>query len=267
MTTLSRLSLSFMIVFGYILYPFIPIQPDAGPGSSSMDFSLNFIIPRIKVLGGKLFLCEDAACKSSTEMTKENYAVYSRDIFDCDGFLRCYGYGFSLNSKSFYKLEIQFEDSIRESDPFYKNAYNARFRVDVYTNKLVVHEISPNSFYSGWHYFAFFPLLFFTLLVEILTGVIYSWLSKTKISFIWLANLISFPIIWFVFPLIPIPTRIIVIVAEIFAVIIEAFILFGMNRKKGVSLKRASLVSLIINGASIGLGFGILELLPLLIKP
>jgi hypothetical protein len=62
------------------------------------------------------------------------------------------------------------------------------------------------------------------------------------------ASAITHPIVWFVFPLLPVSNNVYMIIAESFAVIIEAFYM------RAFGLKRAWLWSLIANGASFSLG-------------
>jgi hypothetical protein len=67
------------------------------------------------------------------------------------------------------------------------------------------------------------------------------------------ANLATHPLVWFAFPLLPIPYWIALGVAETFAVVTEA--VFYLVALEGLRPARAAATSLVANAASCGLGF------------
>jgi len=78
-----------------------------------------------------------------------------------------------------------------------------------------------------------------------------------------MANLISLPIIWFIFPLFESDYVIVLAISEIFALIFEACLILIINRKSITPVK-AILLSLLTNLASFILGWPLLLLISFL---
>ena len=95
-----------------------------------------------------------------------------------------------------------------------------------------------------------------TLIIELAVAAVY--LARLKLmrglGWVLVANLISLPFVWFVIPS--------VMVAEIFAVGFEAAFLYLTNRRRGLSLGHAFMLSLLMNTASYFIGPLLLLFLP-----
>ena len=110
----------------------------------------------------------------------------------------------------------------------------------------------------------FILALVITLILELIVGLIFvkyiRLKEQNKILFaIFLANLISFPIVWFVFPLIKMDSLLLIIFVELFAILFEGiFMHYSLNKE--FSLKNALILSSIMNFVSFFLGSTILIL-------
>ena len=95
-----------------------------------------------------------------------------------------------------------------------------------------------------------------TLIIELAVAAVYlAWLKLMRgLGWVLVANLISLPFVWFVIPN--------VMVAEIFAVAVEALFLYLTNRTRGLALGHAFMLSLLMNTASYFIGPLLLLFLP-----
>jgi len=95
----------------------------------------------------------------------------------------------------------------------------------------------------------------FTQLIE---APIYRWLVPTHWGYALLASALTHPFVWFVFPWMSLRYDLdwtaTMVWCEIFAVTVEAIF---FRRVCKISWRRASLVSLLANGASVGLGLAV----------
>lgn len=88
-----------------------------------------------------------------------------------------------------------------------------------------------------------------TLIAELFVALIFILITKIpkKILFaVLLGNIISLPIVWFVFPFLPFSRFITLPLSEIFAVVFEAWLIYFMN-KKTISFKRSLILSFLMN--------------------
>ncbi len=108
---------------------------------------------------------------------------------------------------------------------------------------------------------AWLKALIFTWAVEVGLGV---WLLRAeaalprRLVLLFVASAVTHPCVWFVFPFIGLDYVPAIILAEIFAVVVEATIYWA-----GISsllARRALAVSFVLNGASLGLGLLVREL-------
>ena len=128
-----------------------------------------------------------------------------------------------------------------------------------------------NSYTNKSNIFGYFiAALVTTIIIELLVAWIYFSITKIKkkalFSVIY-ANLISVPIAWILVLFIRfMPTAIfsIVTIAEIFAVVFEAYFIHWLNKKQ-IKLKQAFILSLVMNIASFILGASILISIILLV--
>jgi hypothetical protein len=94
-----------------------------------------------------------------------------------------------------------------------------------------------------------------TLALELLFGFVFLLLAKLPkkiLIYLFIANLISLPIVWFVFPLMG-NILIVVIASELFAVVFEAAVIYAFGRRV-ISVGKSLLLSVIANAASFFIG-------------
>ncbi len=123
-----------------------------------------------------------------------------------------------------------------------------------------------NSYTDEASIFSYFiAALIITIILELLVAWIYFSITKIKkkvlLSIIY-ANLISVPIVWILVIFIRfMPTAIfnVLIIAEIFAVVFEAYFIHWLNKKQ-IKIKQAFILSIIMNLASFLLGALILTI-------
>ena len=79
------------------------------------------------------------------------------------------------------------------------------------------------------------------------------WRAMRKIGTIVLANMATHPVVWFIFPLLPVSRFLTLAFSEIFAFVVEAW-LYAMLFD-GISLRRAALASGLANTLSFSVGY------------
>lgn len=102
----------------------------------------------------------------------------------------------------------------------------------------------------------FLKALIITLILEFLVSLNFflrKKISQKAVAFFALANLITLPIVWFLFPLTELSIFYVVLLSEVFAVLFEALFVYFCCQK-GLSFKRSLSVSLSNNIVSLVLG-------------
>ena len=236
-----------LILFAMILVPTHSSSADA-IAPTYIGFHFYFNAENISILGGKLLLCSDASCNQ--------YEEYNKGTFDCTK-NNCIALPntdelFVENFADYEKIIIFFTDKTRESNVFPFQGKVECYDVQVEKDKLIVAESNPplSSFVEPT---CFTGAVFLTILVETIIAAIYIKIIKIQKSFLLLvvlANIISLPIVWFVFRQIINNDAVYWIVSEIFAVTFEAAFMFLFGRKYGIGIKHASILSLVMNTAS-----------------
>ena len=105
--------------------------------------------------------------------------------------------------------------------------------------------------------------LIITMILELIVASIYiskKQLSKRILLFVLLANLISLPIMWFVFPALLKNTSLFLLISEIFVFLLESLILYYFNKRE-LNLKQSFLLSFYMNIVSFLIGGIIFEII------
>ncbi len=159
-----------------------------------------------------------------------------------------YGY------KDFNRIIIRFNDKERISNIFERNSFNSDFKVTVRENDLLVEDVT--SFWTSTRTLPFFfKSLILTLLLELGTAWIFIKLTRRNYSillYLLLANLITIPLVWFGFTLIP-NIFIGIIIGEIFAFVFEALFI-NYFCKNYISMKSSFILSFLANSVSFFVG-------------
>lgn len=231
-----------------LLLPTTPAHADMGP-KPTMDFTFDYQISPVSILGGELLQCEDAARAASSPLKALGPQRFECTAKACSS--TAYGY------TDYQKLRLTFADKTRESNVFRKKGFSARHVVTVNQDGLSVREVFTLSSFSPYQTLGFCLALPITLIVELAVAAIYLARIKMLRSLVWVAaaNGLSLPVVWFIFPLLGLNSIVLIALAELFAVVFEAFFLHITGRRRGMSLRRAATLSLLMNAASFALEF------------
>jgi hypothetical protein len=240
-----------IMLLGVIFIPTLSAHADA-PAPTYMAFRFIFHVENISIVGGKLLNCDDENCNKYTQFENSLYCLeknscmaYSSDPNDN-----------TLRSTKYHKIIVNFTDKTRESNVFTFQGGGEQYNVEVENDYLNVRE--DNSLLSHpLVLFCFTAAEFFTVSIELIVAAIYTKIIKVKKSFLLLvvlANILSLPIVWFIFRPIFSDDIIFWSVAESFVVIFEAAFMFLFGRRYEITLKQVSILSLLMNTASFLMG-------------
>lgn len=219
------------------LLPPTSFRADMGP-KPRMDFYFSYPHAPVEIIQGELFLCDDFQC-----LQPRSWKQLDCTSRHCRAIL--------LNTTKYYKLTITFEDARRQSHVFSPtSSLYASFAVTVNQDSLSVREISDRYFAKS-----FIFALAITIAIELAIAILVCRVIRFNpfrkpVSFksitllILAANLISLPIVWFVFPIAHLQPKEFFLLSEIFAVVYETIFLYLILKKKSLGLKHAFLLSL-----------------------
>jgi hypothetical protein len=259
-TTLRALrSGLWLLLTGLALLPAAPAaRADHGP-KPGQEFKFVYQTAQpIPIWSGQLLDCADAGC-AATEPLKARPAAYFLCATDSCNATSPTGYA------DYQKLIIQFADKTRESAPFthrHNGDLRNTFTVTVRENDLLVAEdASVFAVVNPYQVLLFFPALIFTLVVELIIAAIYlkvtQRLNRQILGWIMAANILSVPVVWFVFPQLyrgwNWNATAVIALSELFAFAFEAGFLYLTNRRM-LTLPRAGLLSLLMNAGSFLVG-------------
>lgn len=225
----------------FIICHVVQVKADVGP-KPGMDFQFTYEKDKIPIVNGQLLECSDETCSDTQPLAEMGPQRFACTQYECHALAYAFG--------DYFKLVIEFEDRARESNVFTKKAFNASYIVTVNENSLDVKE----KFKLG----ACCNMLglWLTLVVEPLVASIYLstfHLPGVFLGWVPLASLVTLPAVWFAFPLLPLPSIAIIGFSEIFAVLVETFLLHIFPFRR-LSLKHALLLSLTMNLVSFLIG-------------
>lgn len=153
--------------------------------------------------------------------------------------------------------KVFISDEIKSNTQFHGNTFTANLTSD---GKIVITGNDQSKQETNSSYIELFiGALIITEILELIATLIFVFISKTPkklkaLLFVFIVNLISVPIVWFVFPLFQLGTAITIFVSEIFVFLFEAYFLFFFL-KKNFSFRKALLLSFINNLFSMFIGF------------
>jgi hypothetical protein len=250
-------------VFWFIL-SVKPANADAGIAPPSMHFSIEYKIQPVHIVEAHLLLCEDSECENYQIFEAVDYFFYTLPSFYCGGENDsewCYAGMGNDNFGKYYRISMIFDDGVtRISNVFKKRGYTSYYTVVVNDVDLLIQEkVAQNwllyNLFSPFQFVCFLPSAIITIITEVQVAKRYAKKIKKSISHIVLANLISLPIVWFIFPsLLKVNFLWVLIIVESFAIIFEAIFIFYTNRTSPLSLKEGIITSVMINLASFLLG-------------
>lgn len=159
-----------------------------------------------------------------------------------------YGY------RDYHKIVIQFDDTIRSSNVFEDESFNSIYELTVYDDKLEVKDVTP-FMKDSTLWATFLKALLLTLALELMVAFVYLKLARKPLKilfFVILGNLITLPMLWFVFPLF-LNLGAAIIAGEILALVGEALFLL-LTCKAYFKPSGAFLLSFMMNVMSLLIG-------------
>lgn len=265
----KRALIAFALLLIVTFFPAQQAKADAGPEPPSMTFY--FDLPAgCHIEHAEIRRCTTPACEQFTVFPSKESQPWER-MWCSDA--RCLAV--SIGSRNYFQLVVRFSNGkTLVSNVFRDWSYAATYRVHVQDDALLVEEERACCSLAAigiWDFCLFWPMLGFTIMVEVMAAIAYAtWRLKLKdkliivVSFGALANFISFPIVWFVFPYFFYAPSHTWMAAEIFAFVTEGVLFFLVRRSIGISGKQAFVLSAVMNAASVLValaGLGMLALI------
>lgn len=198
------------------LIPAAEARADVGP-KPGMLFKFEYQVQGITLTGGDLLTCQKADCSDEAPLMEAGPQRFRCDAQSC--------YTVLYGSSPYYRLRLTFSDKVRESAVFKKERYNAEYWVTVRPNDLLVKENTTifgrdNCFCGG---------LFLTLLLETMIAGLFTstlGLARALVGWVPIASLLTLPAVWYGFPLLPVSPLVSTGMAEGFAVLAEAGLIY-----------------------------------------
>ena len=232
--------LVFLLAAVAALLPLAIARADVGPKPSA-DFEFEYQIDPVDIVAGELIQCDDESCETGDPLEELGPQHFECTATSCSSL--AYGYA------TYMKLVVTFTDRVRESNVFVKKAFNANYKVIVLESSLQVEEVQivPNCCCSA---------LGATIALELLVATVYVsvfHLPRALLGWVPLGSVLTMPVLWFVFPLLPLSSGWVVGLSETFAVTFEAGLIYLVTRRT-TSLRHVAALSLLMNGASFLVG-------------
>jgi len=246
----------FLLLLAMAFFPGQQVKADAGPEPPSMTFYFD-MPPGYDVVDAEIRICTTPSCEQFTVFPPEDPEPWER--LWCEN-AKCLAV--SIGSRNYFQLVAHFSNGeTLVSNVFRDWSYAATYHVHMQEGALIVEEERKCCSFAMiglWDFCLFWPMLGFTSAVEIMAAIAYT-IRRLKrrdnllavILIGELANFLSFPIVWFVFPYFFYTTPDVWIAAEAFAFVFEGILFFLMRRRMGISGKQAFVLSAVMNAASV----------------
>ena len=187
-----------------------------------------------------------------TEYDPENNCYWKPAEFAWGGECQngtCY-FTYHIPSKFRLAVYLPSQDKVYLSAEVIRENFRSTFEANLLSNgSIELQEITPFSQTKfGKNIRNFFIALILTLILELFVALIYvlsTKISKKVLISVLIANIISFPIIWFVFPLLKIIPSV-MLLGEFFAFVFEGYFIYLFN-KDILPLKKSFVLSILMN--------------------
>jgi hypothetical protein len=275
---MSKKLFSFLIIFGALVV-FLPkgASADLGP-KPSVDID---VVYNQQSISDTNFSARMLWCLSQDQkqVGMEDKTIPQLEINEYDSSKSCYwvparlaGGGQCSNSSchfgymppSEFKLAVFIPsiDKVFITNEISRTNFNSRYKAELFSDgSAKISETTPVLSSDKVSSFAkAFPI---TIILELLVSLIFlsvRKLPKKILTYILLANIISLPIVWFLFPLVKLPILAIIVMSEIFAVLFETYFIYLLN-KQIITFKQSLTLNILNNLASLFVGgfiFGLL---------
>jgi hypothetical protein len=220
-----------------------PAYADQGR-KPTMQFNVRYSMPCGRVIQGQLLQSYDPDCADAKPLA----FLGPQGVHIGNGNWSAIAYGFS----KYAKLVVQFQDKTRSSNVFTKVSTDAVYTVDVRADDLFVVEQKQMPWRDDIFEPRFGEALKLTLFIELIIGTIYALCARQPLSlvaWIFVGNMLTLPVVWFVFPNLHWPEAATIAMSEVFAWLAEAGFLHVVTRRK-LSLRTALILSFAMNLAS-----------------
>ncbi len=241
-----KTSIRYFLLFFFLIASSSCLIADAGP-KPSMKFRFEYKTTHpVKVLAGWQFESQFQSFNVYDTMQRQGPQGFnvSQD----------HASSISYSYEDFHRIVIQFDDRKRESNVFADESFNSQYKVVVYDDRLEVEDVTPFMKDSSvWA--AFIKALLLTLALELMVAFVYLKLSKKPafiLLYVILINLITLPLVWFLFPLF-LNVGVAIVAGELFAFVTEALFLL-LACKKWFKPSGAFLLSFMMNVMSLLIG-------------
>lgn len=265
--------------FLFVLQFFIPnlAFADMGPKPTAEIYvTLNGGVLSEEIFGGQIYTCLETEKDINTRIYFD-----ALKFVEYDSSRNCYwtptispGGVWCANGKCtflYYQYPSDFkfgvylpsQDKVYMSNVVSNSNFQSTYQANILSDGSIYIEETTSFFLTDpvKKIYPFLTALVLTIIFELLLALMYvRYTKKTKkiLKSVLLVNLISLPIVWFVFPLF-LPTLgdsfiITIVLAEIFVFLFEGILLHLLN-KDDLSQKSAFILSLLINAVSIIVGY------------
>lgn len=240
------------LITALVLSAYLHLFADAGP-KPSMKFRFIYKTSQpVRVLDGWQLQSESGSFHEYDTVKKQGpqgFHVQQTEALSVAG-----------HFKDYQKIIIQFDDRLRESAVFANKSYHSEYSVTVLDDKMIVEDVT-GFFSDSTSWKMFIKALILTILIEVLIALLFFRIWKIPFRFLWviiLINLISLPLVWFLFPVFlkewSVPA------GELTAFLVEA-LLIRLLCSKYLSTGKSFLLSFVMNLVSFVTGGLILIIL------
>jgi len=194
--------------------------------------------PEIDVWGNQYGGCTNSLCRYGSMSVRPGMDDMSSDVKE---------FKFAVFIPSLNKFFV--------TNKISRKNFNSEYRVALFSDgSAVISETTP--ILSSDKVTSFVLAFFITIILELLVALIFVSIKnipKKLLVFVLLANVITLPMVWFLFPLINATGPIVIILSEVFAVSFEAFFFYIFGRQI-ISLKQSMILSVVNNSVSLFIG-------------
>lgn len=244
-------------LFLSFLSSFVSADIGPKPPAPSTDFHVTYDRNEISDFFFKAVILD---CGYSVNANEEECILYSKDITFCQN-SNCHFEG--IPKEFMLTIYLPSQNKTYFSDATLKKSSSSTFEANLLLDgTILIEETTP--FIGSYAYetiITFLIALILTLLLELFVALIFTYIAKIPkevLISVFVVNILSLPIVWFIFPLIIKGPNYhyyvyMILSAEIFAFIFEGYFLYILN-KKLISLKKLFLLSFLMNLVSFIIG-------------
>lgn len=256
---------SILLLIAFILLPLI--SADLGP-KPTVDIDVSYMGTMIS---DNAFNAKMLVCNQDERLNPSRDLIHQLNISEYDSNKSCYwepayfawggdckdskcNFGYFPPQKFKLAVYVPSLNKVFISNEISRNNFNSNYKLELNSDGSAnIYETTP--FLKKDKISSFIKTLIITLFLELVVALIFLSIAKIRkklLLSVLLVNVISLPIVWFIFPFIG-NIILVILLAEIFAFVFEAYFIYYLN-KKDISLKKSFILSLLMNLASLIIG-------------